>query len=315
MKISTIYLLLACAACGRHASASMVDSFLGDDVQHADNKGPHRHLKSVEDRKYYATETNMDKDAVIVPLSKLSRSRIRSGRIAYGDKVSDGQFPTVIWLRLGDSICTGTLIAPKAVLTAGHCVRDDNGDWIDMSDVEVNYGSEYYDYTDAYTIDLMVSPKYDGETLYGDLALLRLKERIDADFIPLASSSTRLTPQVDVVGRGEMEDGKFPDVMMYTQVSTMTEEECNDYHDQIIGDLPPKGMLCFGLDSNPSTQSCGGDSGGPYFTTGNNPVQVGIVSYGPDIECGSIDDNLEVATSVAYWNKWINRNLSKYKMK
>lgn len=92
----------------------------------------------------------------------------------------------------------------------------------------------------------MVSPKYDPETSYGDLALLRLTERIDADFIPLASTSTRLTDQVDVVGRGEMEDGNMPDVMMYTQVSTMTQDECNDYHDEIIGDLPPKGAMCFG---------------------------------------------------------------------
>ena len=74
-------------------------------------------------------------------------------------------------------------------------------------------------------------------------------------------------------------------------------------------------MLIVGLDTNPSTQSCGGDSGGPYFTTGSGQTQVGIVSYGPDIECGSSVDNLEVATSVAYWRKWLDANLKKYRMK
>ena len=93
----------------------------------------------------------------------------------------------------------------------------------------------------------MLSPKYDPETSYGDLALLRLRKAIKSvAFVPLASPSTQLTPQVDVVGRGEMQNGKMPDVMMYTQVSTMTEEECDYNHYQIIGSSPPDGAMCFG---------------------------------------------------------------------
>ena len=74
-------------------------------------------------------------------------------------------------------------------------------------------------------------------------------------------------------------------------------------------------FLLVGLDKNPSTQSCPGDSGGPYFTQGTPKYQVGIVSYGPQIECGSKVDNLEVATSVPYWQKWIAAQMTKYKMK
>ncbi len=153
MKISIFYIFIACAACGGHALSTRLDSLASDHVQPGTNS-PGRHLKSFGGPSYYATETNMDKDAVIVSRLKLSRSHKRSGRIAYGDQVADGQFPTVVFLSMGEYICTGTVIAPKAVLTAAHCVRDDNGDWIDVADVEVDYGSEYYDDTDTYSVDV-----------------------------------------------------------------------------------------------------------------------------------------------------------------
>lgn len=316
MKRSSICVLVALVACIGHAAAARPDLLNADDDDHSGITASLRHLSSTDDPNYNSIITSEDDDAIHVPAPKgASLKKGRSGRIAYGKPVAKDQFPTVVWLNLGDSICTGTLIAKKAILTAAHCVVADNGGLISPKTVEVGFGSEYYDYTDTYLIDLIVTAKYDPDSNYGDVALMRLTKPIATKYVALATTTTKLTAKVDVVGRGEIPGGSTPDVMYYTSVSTMTTARCTTEHNSIFGEDQPIGSMCFGLDKNPSTQSCGGDSGGPYFTTGTKKIQVGLVSYGPDITCGSTVNNLEIATSVGYWRKWIDTVLTKYKMR
>ena len=75
---------------------------------------------------------------------------------------------------------------------------------------------------------------------------MRLKDPISAKYVPLATTSTPFTPKADVVGRGEMPGGKDASVMMYTQVSKLTKDQCDAAHDEIFERLPPTGTICFG---------------------------------------------------------------------
>ena len=149
------------------------------------------------------------------------------------------------------------------------------------------------------------------------MALIRLATPIfpsGFSYTTLGDANTQLPLKIAVVGWGEMETQNNPDVLMYTMLSTMTQARCNTVHRAILGDLPPPGAMCFGLDVNPYTASCPGDSGGPYFITGQPNVQIAVVSYCPDIVCGATNNNLDVGTSVLYWRKWIDAQLARYQM-
>ena len=155
MRITALCFLFVCAACIHCAAASRPDLLFGNDEAENEHAAPTRHLTAAELANYDAVETSADEGAVIVPAPKgASYKSRRSGRIAYGKPAAKGQFPTVVWLGMGDYICTGTLIAKKAILTAAHCVKTESGGFYDPSEIEVNYGSEVYDDTEAYVVDV-----------------------------------------------------------------------------------------------------------------------------------------------------------------
>ena len=151
----------------------------------------------------------------------------------------------------------------------------------------------------------MYTPRYDTDTLYGDIAILQLTEEVPYWIKPvtLATNSTASLSGLKTataIGFGTTEDGNLASILRYADVATMSPEKCRKVHDEYLGEMPIDHM-CFGLNTNPSTSTCGGDSGGPYVIrrAGQDPVQVAVVSYGPsEYECGDAENNLDVPTQV-----------------
>jgi secreted trypsin-like serine protease len=236
-------------------------------------------------------------------------------RIAYGDNASQGQFPFAAFVSGRNFACSGSLISPRVVMTAAHCVYK-NGWTSKAGDIKVMLGSPDYYSSKAFRAKSLIIPSYNYYTNYGDIALIELATAAPYTPVPIASASSTLSGlnKVVAMGWGLNEQGRLSSALRYVSMSVLSSAQCAYQHSYYIGGSPAEDHICIGLDSGRES-TCSGDSGGPYVTSTSNPIQIGVVSYGPaSTRCGG-SGNLDVPTSVIYWSDWIQNVLSLYNLR
>jgi secreted trypsin-like serine protease len=216
--------------------------------------------------------------------------------------------------------CTGTVVAPRVVLTAGHCVEDlESSSIVEPNEIRVATGISNLEHIPREKVSLvsqvLVYPHFDPALLHGDAGLLILSSPVTAKPIELASKADgslyAAGKKLKVAGWGiDRIDGNdhahIPKQLQSAVVPIDAAESCRSGVSRFYGFFDADRQLCT-LDAPQFKVSpCNGDSGGPAIASRSDgtAVEVGIVSMG-EFTCSP--DSPAVYTRVDQISTWVNR--------
>jgi secreted trypsin-like serine protease len=200
-----------------------------------------------------------------------------------GTRAAAGEFPWMVRLSVG---CGGSMITPRLVLTAAHCITTPAGPSgsitvttgvIDLADPDaVKIRSEF----------VYKAPEYVGYDKGNDWALIKLAEPVVLPERPTLTIAA--TPEHDggvftIMGWGADHEGGYQQRwLLKAEVPAVDDATCGTAYRDSGANFVDGAMLCAGLFGTGGVDTCQGDSGGPMVvrTAGDAYVQVGIVSWG-----------------------------------
>lgn len=204
-----------------------------------------------------------------------------------GSPASSCQWPTLVGLFNGSSICSGTLVHPRLVTTAAHCIDGNAGG----PPARVRFGEDLFDPVFQVDIDYcQINPGWIGSVGGEDFAFCVLDNPVDLPPTPPAMGC-----ELDALEMGA-------DVMLAG--FGLTDEGANDAGTKRWGPAQIESVVVTDTiaagDSDLTT--CGGDSGGTGFVQLDDGGwrSWGILSGGPQ-GC----DNQGIYVSMAYAAAWI----------
>ncbi|KAJ2516467.1 hypothetical protein H4217_004566 [Coemansia sp. RSA 1939] len=216
-------------------------------------------------------------------------SIVEKPRVAGGQAVSDGDFGFVAYIEgyrniLDSSICTGSLISSKVILTAAHCTFSPMGFSYTAKQLRVSFTHTPTPKTVLLTglnvTKISVHPDFDPTTLTRDVALLTLAEDVPSSvatqtkiYTGSAGSGTKLV----AAGYGLTEPGdeysaatQLMEVDLVAANSSFCTSRDTTYDSEYY--------LC--TDDSTGRRVCPGDSGGPLaISSDDGYAVVGITDF------------------------------------
>lgn len=200
-----------------------------------------------------------------------------------------GAGSAVMVLTSGGGVCSGVVVAPDAVLTAGHCVAG-------VSENRVHYRDAAGQPVLAEVAVRSLHPAYDGDAIRGrtrsiDLALLRTRAPLPARFGParLGEATPRAGESLVLAGYGAARGNDRRSIGRYRGAALT-----------VVEPHGPSRILVW-LKA-PGAGGCNGDSGGPILA---GETVVAVAAWVKDA-CGGLTQGILLGPQ----RGWIDRTLA-----
>lgn len=205
-------------------------------------------------------------------------------------------------------MCTGTLIQPDVVLTAGHCVFNRGASALDSFDLRdkprriavkggANLGMGMGGFTVGKPVEVSAHPSWVGKVEVGsiDLALIKLEE-------PVTNLPWYCLRRDSMVQVGE------PGVVVGYGVTSVAAQMTGGVHRS--GETTVQSVLDRLIEVGDPSSTCQGDSGGPFFTIERDRHSLtGVTSFGTKAQCSAVDDSWEV--NLLTYLDWIDEEVER----
>ncbi|KAJ1825499.1 hypothetical protein LPJ70_008004, partial [Coemansia sp. RSA 2708] len=228
------------------------------------------------------------------PTSKVPRSTQDVARIIGGSAASSSEFKSTAYLEMYDggntrNRCTGSLIAPNVVVTAGHCIY--KTDFIKYTAGQFQVGITHTIPTSPSVLfeghsvaEVVVHPKFSMMDLEDDIALLILADSVPASEgtpIKIYSGDYYANTPIRAAGFGLTDPNDSTSIspqLMAVDLGIGSRSVCSRNSDTYNAAT----QIC--TDGTAGKDTCQGDSGGPLVTPVDNGDQanalLGLTSYG-----------------------------------
>jgi secreted trypsin-like serine protease len=207
------------------------------------------------------------------------------------------QFPSLAFIEGAEATtgyaCTGTVVAPRVVLTAGHCVEDlESSSITEPNSIAVATGISNLEHIPADKVSqvtqVLAYPGFNPTKLHGDAGLLILAAPVKAPPIALATAAeTSLYEpghRLTIAGWGvdDRLTGHAPNQLQTAQVPIEQGARCQRGVRRFYPFFDPERQLCTLDTPQLKITTCHGDSGGPAIArrADGSMVEIGITSLG-----------------------------------
>jgi Trypsin len=216
--------------------------------------------------------------------------------------------------------CTGSVVAPRVILTAGHCVEDiESSSIVEPTLVAVATGVSNLQHIPLTQISsvtqVLAYPKFNPTELHGDAGLLILASPVSAPPIELATGADAALyepgDELTVAGWGvdDRTTGHAPNQLQAATVPVEEASRCKQGLRRFYPFFQPTRQVCTLDTPGLHITTCHGDSGGPAIATrpDGTMVEIGVTSLG-DAKCNPSSPAVYTRTDqISSWvRSWID---------